>query len=76
MGTNSVFANIIITFINFAEKVEIKTLEKQDYLLYFGRFSEEKEIGTFIQTVKELPNIQFIFDSVGLLEKVINGWRT
>lgn len=61
---------------NFAEKVEIKAIEKQDYLLYFGRFSEEKKIGTFIQTVKELPNIQFIFDSVGLLEKVINGWRT
>lgn len=48
MGTNSVFVDIIIIFNNFAEKVEIKVLEKQDYVLYFGRFSEEKKIGTLI----------------------------
>ena len=41
--------------------------------LYFGRFSEEKGIGTLINVCKKLPNIQFIFAGTGPLEEEING---
>ena len=41
------------------------------YLLYFGRFSEEKGIGTLIKVCKELPEIHFIFAGTGPLEDVI-----
>ena len=34
---------------NFIDKVEWKEAEKKDYVLYFGRFSEEKGIGTLIE---------------------------
>lgn len=42
-----------------------------DYVLYFGRFSEEKGIDTLIKVCKELPDIQFIFAGTGPLEENI-----
>ncbi|WP_347561883.1 glycosyltransferase [Faecalibacterium sp. AM43-5AT] len=44
-----------------------------DYALYFGRFSEEKGIGTLIKVCKELPDVQFVFAGTGPLEDTING---
>ena len=45
---------------------------KKDYILYFGRFSEEKGIGTLIQAAKELPDYKFIFAGTGPLAEEIN----
>ena len=73
MDTNPVFAERTIALHNFVEKVENKDVEKKDYVLYFGRFSEEKGIGTLIQAAKELPDVQFIFAGTGPLECEING---
>lgn len=73
MDTNPVFAERTIALHNFVEKVENKDIEKKDYILYFGRFSEEKGIGTLIQAAKELPDVQFIFAGTGPLENEING---
>ena len=73
MDTNPVFAERTIALHNFVEKVENKDVEKKDYVLYFGRFSEEKGIGTLIQATKELPDVQFIFAGTGPLESEING---
>lgn len=73
MDTNPVFAERTIALHNFVEKVENKDVEKKDYVLYFGRFSEEKGIGTLIQAAKELPDVQFIFAGTGPLESEING---
>ena len=53
--------------------VEWKETEKKDYVLYFGRFSEEKGIGTLIKVCKELPDVQFIFAGTGPLEETVNG---
>lgn len=73
MDTNPVFADRTIALHNFIEKVEWKDVEKKDYVLYFGRFSEEKGIGTLIQVAKELPDVQFIFAGTGPLESEISG---
>ena len=73
MDTNPVFAERTIALHNFVEKVENKDVEKKDYVLYFGRFSEEKGIGTLIQAAKELSDVQFIFAGTGPLESEING---
>ena len=73
MDTNPVFAEKTVAMHNFVEKVENKDVEKKDYVLYFGRFSEEKGIGTLIQAAKELPDVQFIFAGSGPLEKKVNG---
>ena len=58
---------------NFIDKVEWRETSKKDYVLYFGRFSEEKGIGTLIKVCKELPDVQFVFAGTGPLEETVNG---
>ena len=57
---------------NFLIKEEdydrVCALDKQDYVLYFGRFSKEKGIETLIQAMKQLPDIRFIVAGKGPLE--------
>ena len=59
MDSNPLFATKTVAMNNFIDKVEWKETEKKDYVLYFGRFSEEKGIGTLIKVCKELPDVQF-----------------
>ena len=71
MHSNPLFGKKTIAMHNFIDKVEWKEVEKKDYILYFGRFSEEKGIGTLIKVCEELPEVQFIFAGTGPLEKSI-----
>ncbi len=73
LDCNPLFAKKTIALHNFIDRVEWKDSEKKDYVLYFGRFSEEKGIGTLIKVCKELPEVQFIFAGTGPLEETING---
>ena len=69
MDCNPIFAKKTIAMHNFIDKVEWEETTKKDYVLYFGRFSEEKGILSLIEVCKELPNINFIFAGIGPLEK-------
>lgn len=73
MDSNPLFAKKTVAMHNFIDKADWKDTEKKDYILYFGRFSEEKGIGTLVEVCKELPNVQFIFAGTGPLEDDING---
>lgn len=73
MDSNPVFAQKTVALYNFIDKVEWKETQKKDYVLYFGRFSEEKGIGTLLKVCKELPQVNFIFAGTGPLEEVVNG---
>ena len=73
LDRNPVFSSRTIALHNFIDRVEWQNTEKKDYVLYFGRFSLEKGIGTLIKVAKELPDIQFIFAGSGPLEKEIEG---
>ena len=75
MDSNPLFATKTVAMHNFIDKVEWKETPKKDYVLYFGRFSEEKGIGTLIKVCKELPDVQFIFAGTGPLEESIKGVR-
>lgn len=75
LDTNPIFATKTVALHNFIDKVEWKGTEKKDYVLYFGRFSEEKGIGTLIDVCKKLPNIQFVFAGSGPLEDEIKNIR-
>lgn len=67
----------IITKHNFSIKNdyydEIMQLPKKDYVLYFGRYSKEKGMGSLINAVKQLPEIPFIFAGSGPMEAELNG---
>ena len=42
------------------------------YVLYFGRYSEEKGIHTLVAAAKELPEIPFVFAGSGPFEDEVN----
>ena len=73
MDSNPIFREKTIALHNFIENVEWKEVEKKGYILYFGRFSQEKGIKTLIDVCKLLPNIQFVFAGTGPLEDEVNS---
>lgn len=44
----------------------------EDYVLYFGRFSEEKGIETLLAACEALPDIPFVFAGTGPLEERVS----
>ena len=73
LDQNPMFAEKTVVLHNFIEGGEWKEVPKKDYVLYFGRFSEEKGIGTLLQVCKALPEIPFIFAGTGPLEEQVNN---
>ena len=60
-------------FIKDDDYERIMSLPKKDYVLYFGRYSEEKGIRTLLNAAKNLPEISFIFAGNGPLEAEVNA---
>jgi len=73
MNSNPMFKNKTITLHNFIDAVEAKEVQKEDYILYFGRYSEEKGFKTLLNVCKSLPEIQFVFAGTGPLENEISS---
>lgn len=73
LDTYPVLAGKTVAMHNFMEPVEAKAVNKQAYVLYFGRFSQEKGISTLIKVAEELPDVQFIFAGSGPLENQVNS---
>lgn len=71
LDTNPFFAEKTLVMHNFVDEIPQKETRKQDYVLYFGRFSREKGIATLIQAAKELPEIPFVFAGSGPLEDML-----
>lgn len=53
--------------------VILSKYQRLEYAVYFGRFSEEKGIGTLTKVCKEHSDVNFIFVGNGPLEDVIEG---
>ncbi len=49
-----------------------KSTQPGDYVLYFGRFSEEKGIRTLLAACEALPDIPFVFAGSGPLEEKVS----
>jgi glycosyltransferase involved in cell wall biosynthesis len=73
MNLNPCLAGRTIMLHNFIDKVQWKDVAKEDYVLYFGRYSEEKGIKTLIEICKQLPEIKFIFAGSGPLDYEISN---
>ena len=73
LDTNPILALKTIVMHNFVNPAEYKAVQKKDYVLYFGRFSQEKGIATLVQVAKTLPEISFIFAGTGPLEYLLEG---
>ena len=73
MNQVELFRNKTVTLHNFADRMEAGPGQKKDYVLYFGRYSREKGIGTLLQACRELPDIPFVFAGDGPLADSVAG---
>lgn len=60
-------------FIDSKEEEHRPKVDGGDYVLYFGRFSEEKGIRTLAEICRQLPEIPFVFAGSGPLENMLRG---
>lgn len=74
LDTNPVFLTKTVVMHNFIEnRVCVESADKKDYVLYFGRFSEEKGVKTLVEVCKALPQIKFVFAGSGPLSDLLEG---
>lgn len=73
LGTNPILKKKIVILRNFTEpKNERISNLKEDYILFFGRYSLEKGINTLLKVVDQLPDIQFVFAGEGPFSDEVN----
>lgn len=71
LDTNPLLADKTVMMRNFIEKDAdrvVKGKSKRDYVLYFGRFSQEKGTQTLLESCSALPQIPFVFAGSGPLQ--------
>ena len=72
--TNNRFKDKTFTIHNFIELGnEFIEYKKKDYVLFFGRLSEEKGLDMFLEACKKLPEIKFKIAGTGPLESICKG---
>lgn len=75
LDTNPVLASKTVMMHNFLPEMEKNlTIQKQmgKYVLYFGRFSEEKGVKTLLEVCRKLPDIPFVFAGSGPLAEEVS----
>lgn len=73
LDCNPVFAGKTVLLHNFVEEAAATDAEPKDYVLYFGRYAEEKGIRTLLRVCRQLPHIPFVFAGSGPLEQELAG---
>lgn len=78
LSMNKIIASKTVTLHNFVDMDETEQLKemkqnKKDYIVYFGRYSEEKGIRTLLKVCRLLPDISFVFAGSGPLLNEVNS---
>ena len=68
LDTNPLFAGKTLAMHNFVDRPAEASAQKQDYVLYFGRYSGEKGVELLLEAAKALPEVPFVFAGRGPLE--------
>ena len=71
LATNPAIADKLITIHNYCTVDNLKVNEKKDYVLYFGRYSEEKGIDVLLKACEKLPQVPFVFAGGGPLKEQV-----
>lgn len=73
MDTLEAFRGKTVALHNFVDRVAWMETDRKDYVLYFGRYSEEKGIGMLVDVCRQLPQVSFVFAGAGPLEGRLAG---
>ena len=73
MEADQRFQGKTVCMLNFMDPLENIKNKKENYVLYFGRFSEEKGIDTLLEVCKKIPDIEFVFAGSGPIEDSLRG---
>lgn len=73
LRTNSLLVQKTITLHNFIDTDTMLCKNKEDYIIYFGRYSYEKGIELLLEICRRLPDIPFVFAGSGPLEDQVNN---
>ncbi len=71
LDTNPIFASKTVVMHNFVTTEPHPPINKKDYALYFGRYSQEKGIATLLDVCRQLPEIHFVFAGSGPLADIL-----
>lgn len=71
LASNPAISDRLIVMHNYCSVKSQTVYEKKDYVLYYGRYSEEKGISTLLQVCRELPEIDFVFAGDGPLKEAV-----
>lgn len=63
---------VLHNFISFDNSPVREISVPEDYVIYFGRFSEEKGLETLLKVCRGLPQISFVFVGSGPMEQKVN----
>ena len=73
LDTDAVLAGKTVVMHNFIAHIErLKAVNKENYVLYFGRFSKEKGVETLMEAARRLNDIPFVFAGSGELAEKLN----
>lgn len=73
LDTDPILADKTVTLRNFVSHPAPGAPQEGDYVLYFGRFSQEKGILPLLEACRALPHIPFVFAGSGPLDDRISG---
>lgn len=73
LTASDIYKEKTIAIHNFIELKELNNYEKDNYVLFFGRLSEEKGLAMFLECCKKLPNIKFKVAGTGPLDYMCKG---
>lgn len=66
--SSNIYKGKTVSIHNFIEFKDLNNYKKEDYVLFFGRLSEEKGVKIFLEICIECPNIKFKIAGTGPLE--------
>lgn len=73
LSSNPILKEKITVINNFVDSSDKKDKnQKEDFVIYYGRYSKEKGIETLLRVVDSLPDVKFIFAGNGPLRDQIN----
>ena len=72
LETNPDLKGRTVVMHNFVDAMGEEAPPKEDYVLYFGRYCEEKGTGTLLRVCRSLPEIPFVFAGTGPMEKEVS----